>query len=68
MNATPVKSRPYLGALTGVRAVAAHLVFVHHLIYDGKLPFKLAHLYVGVGIFFVLSGFLIRARPNLISA
>jgi peptidoglycan/LPS O-acetylase OafA/YrhL len=35
------------------------MVFFHHLIYDGKIPWKVAHLYTGFIIFFVLSGFLI---------
>lgn len=52
-------------ALTGLRAVAAYLVFGHH--YNGATPGSVAHRllaqgYVGVSIFFVLSGFLIYHR------
>lgn len=52
-------------ALTGLRAVAAWAVFLHH--YNpapaGTLAYRLfAQGYVGVSIFFVLSGFLIQYR------
>lgn len=58
----------YFPALTGVRAVAAILVYIHHF-----NPFKkelfgdvvhgiAAELHVGVTLFFVLSGFLIAYR------
>lgn len=52
-------------ALTGLRALAAYLVFLHH--YNPAPPGTLAHSlvnqgYVGVSIFFVLSGFLIYHR------
>jgi peptidoglycan/LPS O-acetylase OafA/YrhL len=52
-------------ALTGVRAVAAYLVFFHHFphgqwIIDHFNAFREFH--VGVTIFFVLSGFLIAYR------
>jgi len=61
-------STTYLPALTGVRAVAAYLVFLHHfnpfhpagstqLLYRIVLEF-----HIGVSIFFVLSGFLITLR------
>lgn len=55
----------YFSALTGLRAVAAGLVFVHHFNPFGPERFgwrihKLAaETHVGVTIFFVLSGFLI---------
>jgi peptidoglycan/LPS O-acetylase OafA/YrhL len=58
--------RSYLPALTGVRAVAAYLVCLHH--YN---PFSDSHkllqnivleFHIGVPIFFVLSGFLITLR------
>ncbi|OON69648.1 acyltransferase family protein [Hymenobacter sp. CRA2] len=60
---------PYLPALTGVRAVAAYMVYLHHFnpfhegpglsgfLYDLVLEF-----HVGVPLFFVLSGFLITLR------
>jgi peptidoglycan/LPS O-acetylase OafA/YrhL len=52
----------YIPALTGLRAVAAYLVFIHH--YNPAPTDTIAHRlfnqgYVGVSIFFVLSGFLI---------
>ncbi|WP_420147552.1 acyltransferase family protein [Spirosoma sp.] len=55
----------YVPALTGLRAVAAYLVFLHH--YNPASAGTFAyHLfdqgYVGVSIFFVLSGFLIYYR------
>ncbi|AYA37329.1 acyltransferase [Hymenobacter oligotrophus] len=70
--ATPTArpAKPYFGALTGVRAVAAYMVFVHHF-----NPFKGAtsaagqfferlceELHIGVTLFFVLSGLLICVR------
>lgn len=53
----------YLPPLTGMRAVAAYLVFLHH--YNPAPTSTIAHRlfdqgYVGVSIFFVLSGFLIN--------
>lgn len=52
-------------ALTGLRAVAAYAVFLHH--YNpapaGTFAYRLfAQGYVGVSVFFVLSGFLIHYR------
>jgi peptidoglycan/LPS O-acetylase OafA/YrhL len=58
---------PYYPALTGLRAVAAYFVFFLHF----GLPVALrtpsservtAQLFVGVGMFFVLSGFVIATR------
>lgn len=55
----------YFPALTGIRAIAAYMVFIHHYIpeYAGKLnPILygiLNELHIGVTVFFVLSGFLI---------
>ncbi len=55
-------------ALTGLRAVAASLVFFYHCFfqYVDELPLWLGALfnvgYVGVPIFFALSGFLITLR------
>ncbi len=55
----------YIPALTGLRAVAAYLVFLHH--YNPASPGTLAHRvfeqgYIGVTVFFVLSGFLMYHR------
>jgi peptidoglycan/LPS O-acetylase OafA/YrhL len=51
--------------LTGLRAIAAFMVFLHHS-GSAELPFLvqrlLAPMYIGVNIFFVLSGFLIFYR------
>ncbi|QQL48555.1 acyltransferase family protein [Mucilaginibacter ginkgonis] len=58
----------YFPVLTGVRALAAYLVFISHYEYafDGSLPQGvkryLQEFHFGVTIFFVLSGFLIAYR------
>ncbi len=58
----------YFPVLTGVRALAAYLVFVSHFsyVFDGKLPAftlrVLGEMHIGVSLFFVLSGFLITYR------
>ncbi|WP_428328732.1 acyltransferase family protein [Mucilaginibacter sp.] len=58
----------YIPALTGVRALAAYLVFISHFsyIFDDKFPHIiqrfLGEFHIGVSIFFVLSGFLITFR------
>lgn len=58
----------YIPALTGVRALAAFLVFISHYAYafDENFPRAvqrfLNELHIGVTIFFVLSGFLIAFR------
>lgn len=58
----------YFPALTGLRAISAYMVYVHHFHpfpeeTIGKFLYKfMQELYVGVGIFFVLSGFLITYR------
>jgi peptidoglycan/LPS O-acetylase OafA/YrhL len=58
----------YIPALTGVRALAAYLVFISHFAYvfDDKFPHIvqrfLGEFHIGVSIFFVLSGFLITFR------
>lgn len=56
-----IKQR-YLPALTGLRALAAYLVFFHH--YNPAPADTIAHQviaqgYIGVSVFFTLSGFLI---------
>jgi len=58
----------YIPALTGVRALAAYLVFISHFawVFDEKFPRGvqrfLNEFHIGVTIFFVLSGFLIAFR------
>jgi peptidoglycan/LPS O-acetylase OafA/YrhL len=55
----------YVPALTGLRAVAAYLVFLHHynpVATDGWPHQLIAQGYIGVTVFFVLSGFLIYHR------
>lgn len=63
------QSQPiYFPALTGIRAISAYMVYVHHyhpfseeLI--GSILFKiLKETHIGVSVFFVLSGFLIAYR------
>ncbi len=63
----PKPSSAYFPALTGLRAVAAYLVFWHHANPFANQPASFAyHLvqqgYIGVSLFFVLSGFLIYHR------
>jgi peptidoglycan/LPS O-acetylase OafA/YrhL len=60
-------NKEYLPALTGLRAVAAYIVFFHHFPLGRKWvgvwgAAFFDHLYLGVSIFFVLSGFLIYTR------
>jgi peptidoglycan/LPS O-acetylase OafA/YrhL len=62
-----MNSKMYFPQLTGLRAVAALLVFVHHFAIaeekSGPFLFRLqSELYIGVSVFFVLSGFLITLR------
>lgn len=58
----------YIPALTGVRALAAYLVFISHYAYafDENFPHAvqrfLNEFHIGVTIFFTLSGFLIAFR------
>lgn len=61
---TLTSGKPHFGALTGLRAVAASMVFLHH--YYAYSPGYAARffneLHVGVTVFFVLSGLLIGYR------
>ena len=60
-----MKSNIYIPALTGVRAIAAFLVFFHHFNRtDFSYPVfrTLNEFHMGVTLFFVLSGFLICLR------
>ncbi len=58
----------YFKPLTGVRAIAAYMVFIHHFNpftekYAGKYLYNFTQeFHAGVTIFFVLSGFLIAYR------
>lgn len=64
----------YFPALTGVRALAAYMVFLHHFIpFHGPLlntrwEYIFGELHVGVTFFFVLSGFLIHHRYSNIQS
>lgn len=61
----PAPPRPYYPALTGLRAVAAYLVFAVHFrsADSSELYVRLAGQgYLGVAMFFVLSGFVIATR------
>jgi peptidoglycan/LPS O-acetylase OafA/YrhL len=57
--------KPYFPALTGLRAVAAWLIFFHHTntFVHGSLADRLiSEFHLGVTVFFVLSGLLIGVR------
>jgi peptidoglycan/LPS O-acetylase OafA/YrhL len=59
---TAVESRVDLLRLTGLRAFAALVVFLHHVGYETNWVWQdryLRHGYVGVAFFFVLSGFVL---------
>jgi len=66
LSVKPVQN--YIPALTGVRAMAAYLVFISHYcyIFDDTFPHIVQRFFgefhIGVSIFFVLSGFLITFR------
>ncbi|WBA40629.1 acyltransferase family protein [Hymenobacter canadensis] len=68
MNTSLPAPKQYFPALTGLRAVAALLVFVHHFNpfsaekFGWTVHTLAAELHIGVTIFFVLSGFLIGYR------
>jgi peptidoglycan/LPS O-acetylase OafA/YrhL len=65
---TEVRKEGYFLALTGVRALAAYMVYLHHLSASiqksfGNQAFDIVkELHIGVTLFFVLSGFLIAYR------
>lgn len=67
-TAATTPTRTMLPALTGVRAIAAYMVFFHHYSYFlytdnilGNMVYLfVAELHTGVTVFFVLSGFLIQ--------
>lgn len=65
---TKTSNQEYFPALTGIRAIAAYLVFFHHFNpfqknESTRLLFGLFNeMYIGVTVFFVLSGFLIGYR------
>ncbi len=67
-NRHQVRSKYHLPSLTGIRAIAASLVFFYHWFfsYAASLPLIVRAPsevgYVGVPIFFALSGFLITIR------
>jgi len=56
----------YFPALTGVRAIAAYMVYAHHFNpaedFSKKLGYFFDEFHIGVTFFFVLSGFLISYR------
>jgi peptidoglycan/LPS O-acetylase OafA/YrhL len=63
--ALPAGAKPYFPALTGLRALAAWLIFFHHTnsFERGGLPDRIvSEFHLGVTIFFVLSGLLIGVR------
>jgi peptidoglycan/LPS O-acetylase OafA/YrhL len=63
-----IKNTGYFPALTGIRAIAAYMVFFHHFNpIPASAPTKWLHdfineFHIGVTIFFTLSGFLIAYR------
>jgi len=68
MNTIKSSANNYFPALTGVRAIAAYMVYLHHYLpfgeeMKGSVVYDFfAEFHVGVTIFFVLSGFLIAYR------
>lgn len=62
---TPPNQLAYFNSLTGVRFLAASMVYVHHFIPVSEqhvLYYLFNELHIGVTLFFVLSGFLIAYR------
>ena len=66
-------SKNYFPSLTGVRALAAYMVFFHHFIPNQgvysyvNIGYIFSEMHIGVTLFFVLSGFLIHNRYNKFS-
>ncbi len=64
----PIPVSTQITSLTGLRAIAAGMVFFYHWLFDTPQSWSLvpraivAHGYLGVAIFFALSGFLITVR------
>jgi peptidoglycan/LPS O-acetylase OafA/YrhL len=61
-NNTDVK---YFNTLTGVRAIAAFMVYLHHfnpIPKEYRIHYIIKEMHIGVTLFFVLSGFLIAYR------
>lgn len=65
---TAVRGDTYFPALTGLRAIAAYMVFIHHYnpfsaaVFGQYIHDFFQEFHVGVTLFFVLSGFLIGFR------
>jgi peptidoglycan/LPS O-acetylase OafA/YrhL len=63
-----IKNKINYPALTGIRAIAAFMVYIHHFnpfsanVFGNSISGFFAEFHVGVTIFFVLSGFLIANR------
>jgi len=65
MNKIDTLEQGYIKPLTGIRAIAAFMVFITHYNHFEKGTFAhsfFSQFYTGVSIFFVLSGFLITYR------
>lgn len=68
MSTASLPNKDYYRPLTGVRCVAAYLVYIHHYnpfksnLFDKSLAAFANEFDVGVTLFFVLSGFLISHR------
>src|SRR5689334_3354092 len=59
------RANHYFPQLTGVRALAAYCIFLHHVLipsFSNKMGAIQTQLHIGVPIFFTLSGFLIYLR------
>ena len=65
---TQTENIKYFNALTGIRAIAAYMVFFHHynpfvkFIYSYFIYSNINEFHIGVTLFFVLSGFLISFK------
>ncbi len=64
----PNKNDSFIPALTGIRAVAAYFVFIHHYNFftaarfGNRVHLFFSELHIGVTLFFVLSGLLLFLR------